>query len=438
MSDLPEIDLHDHDPELGRWIESSLGGRILRSHRTAIGGSRTTYLVDVESHDAIDAVVARCEGQGSFTGTELTLAREATAYRALAATPVPSPAVLAQRDDGSCVILERLQGTHDLETLDEAERASSMDDFIHVLAQLHLLDPDELDLPGFARPTSAEDHARLDIAMWQRLAAGVDDLDPLLAYCGSWLHRSAPATVARTSFVQGDTGPGNFLVHEGRVSGLVDLEFAHLGDPMDDLAWLLMRMRVERHEADEIFRRYEQASGITIDEESVRYYRLAVDYRCAITTSLAVTRGGGARGFAPYLMVTHRYLDGVARRIGALTGVEVGPIEVSVEPTPQRPLFDQLLADVRAAVRSIEDHEVRERTRNAQIFVHYLRAHDQYGKTIAELDRQDRVAAFGDDISDVELADIATKAGERADLDVLAYLIRRQHRQDALWQTLQR
>ena len=347
MSNLPELDLHDQDPELSRWIESSLGGRILRSYRTAIGGSRTTYLVDVGRDDGIAAVVARCEGQGSFTGSELTLAREATAYRALAATPVPSPDVLTQRDDGSCVILERLRGTHDLDALDEAERASAMDDFIHVLAQLHLLDPDELDLPGFPHPTSAEDHARLDIAMWQRLASGVDDLDPLLAYCGSWLHRSAPTTVARTSFVQGDTGPGNFLVHEGRVSGLVDLEFAHLGDPMDDLAWLLMRMRVERHEADEIFQRYEQASGIPIDEDSVRYYRLAVEYRCAITTSLAVTRGGGARGFAPYLMVTHRYLDGLARRIRALTGVEVEPTEVSVESTPQRPLFDQLgIADV--------------------------------------------------------------------------------------------
>jgi aminoglycoside phosphotransferase (APT) family kinase protein len=438
VSDLPELDLHDQDPELSRWIESSLGGRILRSHRTAVGGSRTTYLIDVERDDGIDAVVARCEGQGSFTGSELTLAREATAYRALAATPVPSPAVLAQRADGSCVILERLEGTHDLDALDEVERATAMDDFIQVLARLHLLDPDELDLPGFPRPTSAEDHARLDISMWQRLAAEVVDLDPLLAFCGSWLHRSAPETVARTSFVQGDTGPGNFLVHEGRVSGLVDLEFAHLGDPMDDLAWLLMRMRAERHEADDLFRRYEQVSGITIDEESVRYYRLAVDYRCAITTSLAVTRGGGARGFAPYLMVTHRYLDGVARRIGALTGVEDDQTEVSVEPTPQGPLFDQLLADVRTAVKSIEDHEVRERTRNAQIFVHYLRAHDRYGETIAELDRRDRAVSLGDDIGEAELVDIATKAGERADLAVLAYLIRRQHRRDALWQTLQR
>ena len=93
--------------------------------------------------------------------------------------------------------------------------------------------------------------------------------------------------------VQGDTGPGNFVFENGKVTGIVDWEFAHIGDPMDDWAWLDMRMP----DADltELQDRYSRATGIAIDHERIRYYRAAVDYRCAVTTSLAVSRGGGAR-----------------------------------------------------------------------------------------------------------------------------------------------
>ncbi len=42
--------------------------------------------------------------------------------------------------------------------------------------------------------------------------------------------------------VQGDTGPGNFVFEHGNVTGIVDWEFAHIRIPMDDWAWLDMRM----------------------------------------------------------------------------------------------------------------------------------------------------------------------------------------------------
>ena len=41
--------------------------------------------------------------------------------------------------------------------------------------------------------------------------------------------------------MQGDTGPGNFMYQDGKVTAVVDWELAHLGDPMDDIAWLSLR-----------------------------------------------------------------------------------------------------------------------------------------------------------------------------------------------------
>ena len=38
--------------------------------------------------------------------------------------------------------------------------------------------------------------------------------------------------------VQGDTGPGNFLHDGSKLTAIVDFELAHIGDPMEDLAWI--------------------------------------------------------------------------------------------------------------------------------------------------------------------------------------------------------
>ncbi len=146
--------------------------------------------------------------------------------------------------------------------------------------------------------------------------------------------------------------------------------------------------------------RYHRATGIEVDAERISYYRLAVDYRCAITTSLAVSRGGGARGWAPYLLVTQRYLDGIATRLSARLGVDETVALPPLTPTPRTVQFDTLVEGIRNAVRHIDDEEIREQTRNLQILVRSLRAHDQVGAEIEELDRADRAATLGSDALD--------------------------------------
>jgi len=37
--------------------------------------------------------------------------------------------------------------------------------------------------------------------------------------------------------LHGDVGPGNFMVHEGKLSAVLDWELAHAGDVHEDLAW---------------------------------------------------------------------------------------------------------------------------------------------------------------------------------------------------------
>jgi len=421
------------DDTLQRWLEDALDARIVSITRPTIGGSRELYLVDVQSGDGrLLPVVVRCEAGSSFSGTEISPAKEAIVYRALEGTGVPVPRVLASAPDGAAIVLERVPGDSDLDALDARTRAATMASFADALAALHSLDVDTLSLPGFARPRTAEEHARLDLELWSRLAADdVTDLDPLIRYAGAWLWTNAASSVSRTALVQGDTGPGNFLALDGAVTGIVDWEFAHLGDPMDDWAWVEMRTPAE--EVPALHARYARATGIAIDHDRVAYYRLAVDYRCAITTSLAVSRGGGARGWAPYLLQTQRYLDGIAARLSARLGIDEPDVDIPISSTDRAPYYDALLDGVRVAVQHLDDPEVRERTRNLQILVRYLRSFDESGRELEALDRADRAETFGDD---PHFDDTIAAAGAAADEPTLHYLLRRHARQRTLWASL--
>jgi aminoglycoside phosphotransferase (APT) family kinase protein len=53
-----------------------------------------------------------------------------------------------------------------------------------------------------------------------------------------WLRRHPPPPAQRLSVVHADYRTGNFLFDaEGEVRAILDWEMAHLGDPLEDLAW---------------------------------------------------------------------------------------------------------------------------------------------------------------------------------------------------------
>ena len=94
------------------------------------------------------------------------------------------------------VTLNRPEVMNALHAAAHAELGAVFDDFATVLATLHQVDVDRLDLVGFARPTTTREHSQLDIEMWQRLSNGVTSLDPLCAYAGGWLHEPKPGCLA--------------------------------------------------------------------------------------------------------------------------------------------------------------------------------------------------------------------------------------------------
>ena len=416
-------------------VEETTGARVVGVERAGTGGSRLTLLVDLDGPPG--AVVVRAEGDGAFTGTELDLAREAAVYRALDGSGVPVARLLAVAESADALVLERLPGSDELAGRPADELAAIMDALADALGRLHRLDPGDLALP-FAAPATASDHARLDLAMWRRLADRFAPArDPLARWVEGWLWANPPASVERTCLVQGDTGPGNLIADGPVLTGLVDWEMAHLGDPIDDLAWVRFRCEGLDVDLDRFERRWSDAAGVAVDAAALAYYGLAVPYRCYVISAIAAARGGGARGHAPYLLVAQRFLDRMAGEISALTGVDEAPPPLPPDDrTIRTPWFDQLVETLRAGARAIDDPDTAARVRDAQILVHVLRQHDRLGDRLDAAETADATRVLGVGPDDPKLAEAAEAAGRRGGDDVLRYLMRRRVRDHERWRTI--
>jgi len=151
--------------------------------------------------------------------------------------------------------------------------------FTQTLATLHTLDWRGAGLDCLGVPASVADFVRREIAKWRELiAVSGQPPEPILADLVGWLEANVPDG-ERLCLVHGAYRTGNLLVHEDRISAVLDWELQVIGDPLYDVAYVLSDLNREGTELlsnlveREAFRRdYEAATGIVIDDAVCRYY----------------------------------------------------------------------------------------------------------------------------------------------------------------------
>jgi aminoglycoside phosphotransferase (APT) family kinase protein len=107
------------------------------------------------------------------------------------------------------------------------------------LAGIHAISAPRPDLAMLPIPLVPPGRAEV-----QRLRAALDRASeprPALEYVLCWLDANAPASPRELVLVHGDFRTGNYMVDSGRLSGILDWEFAHWGDPREDLGWFCGR-----------------------------------------------------------------------------------------------------------------------------------------------------------------------------------------------------
>jgi aminoglycoside phosphotransferase (APT) family kinase protein len=162
------------------------------------------------------------------------------------------------------------------------------------LAAIHRIDPGAPALRGLlAVPAAGQTPAQAQIEQLERDLDRIGEPHPAIELCLRWLHQHEPPPPERLVLVHGDYRIGNLLVTPEGLAGVIDWEFAHLGDPLEDLAWGLIReWRFGVDElrcggvgsAEDYFAAYEAAGGTAIDRRHAFYWEVLHNVRWAVGT----------------------------------------------------------------------------------------------------------------------------------------------------------
>lgn len=144
-----------------------------------------------------------------------------------------------------------------------------------VLARIHALDVAEFaDLPLRDAATQLAELAAMH--------RGYGEALPVFEAAFARLHANQPRSVV-PRLVHGDFRTGNLLVTANGLSGVLDWELSHRGDPMEDLGWLCMRSWRFGQDALPVggfgtraafYAAYEKASGTAVDVAAIRFWEL--------------------------------------------------------------------------------------------------------------------------------------------------------------------
>ena len=245
-TDPPGLDL----AALGEWFAAHVpgAGRELSATLLAGGKSNLTY----EVTDGTGRWIVRRPPLGHVLATAHDMGREYTVMTALRDTDVPVPTTYAICRDDDVIgapfyAMEKVDGVpyrraEELARLGpERTRAISVE-LVDILARLHSVDPAAVGLADFGRP---EGFLARQVKRWhQQMAASYSRDLPLADALHARLAAAVP-TEQPPGIVHGDYRLDNCLTSaDDHVVAVIDWEMATLGDPVTDLALMVLYQRL--------------------------------------------------------------------------------------------------------------------------------------------------------------------------------------------------
>jgi aminoglycoside phosphotransferase (APT) family kinase protein len=249
MSEGLEVKLQDY---VAHRIPEATSVEVSGLDRIHGGASRETFRFVLSYRDGEAAVerrlILRRDPAGSLIETDRRV--EFEAYRAFAEVEgVPVPEVFwleaSERWLGApFFIMQEITGFQagpvEISMPPFAEHAASYGRALwEILGRISGADPEALGLVEILGAMEPEEVWERQLDHW---AATLERREvtpqPITWAAVRWLRRNPPPPPERLAVVHGDYRTGNFLYDEvGGIHGILDWEMAHLGDPLEDLAW---------------------------------------------------------------------------------------------------------------------------------------------------------------------------------------------------------
>jgi aminoglycoside phosphotransferase (APT) family kinase protein len=272
--------------------------RISRIERMSGGAVQQNWAVDAELAGGPFAGshrwVLRMDAP-AIVAESLTRAEEFRVLQVMHEARVLAPRPLWSCEDPSVVgrsffIMERLPGVaaghkvaRDARLVPDRKRLAR--ELAANLARIHTVKPPHAAL-GFLKTTLARDNIARHRAYLDTLAESY----PVLEWGLRWCETRAPQREELT-FIHGDYRTGNYLVDEGKLTGVLDWEFAAWGNPLQDVGWIFAKCwRMGQHhyvvggvaDPEDFLPEYEAVSNRTVDAFALIYWQVMAHLRWAV------------------------------------------------------------------------------------------------------------------------------------------------------------
>jgi aminoglycoside phosphotransferase (APT) family kinase protein len=400
----PETPAAVEDRELFDWVEQHFEVRIVRAVQASGGNRARSFAIDLARPGGAPAeVFLRYSLPRPPSVEPYTLQREAQVYRAIDRAGLKAPRLLAEHPTRPAIVTERARGIAEFRRLtDPVAKSAIASEFMETLARLHALDAADVTLNGGVGSSRISDHVRAELAIWRAMYEETKVRDPLIEFAFAWLDRAMPDTGEPPVLTHGDAGPGNFMFENGRLTAVIDWELAHVGDPMEDLAWFSMRCVMEPvPDFSASLRAYEAASGRRLDRLRILYHRVFVSARVVVIRHRNVT---GEPGNAIVSRALNRRLLVQALAEAADVVLRATP-PPACPPTPRDDLYGRVLDELReVVVARSTDPAVVASGKAASKVLKFLRAHDRYGAAAEAAERFALEALLGERLPTLEAA----------------------------------
>jgi aminoglycoside phosphotransferase (APT) family kinase protein len=163
-----------------------------------------------------------------------------------------------------------------------------------ILARIHRIDVARHGLEFLPAPAAGDSAARTELSRFEQIYRefSADDPHPAFELAIRWLLANIPAHETR-GLIHGDYRVGNVVFGPEGARAILDFELAHLGDPMEDVGWFLMRPW--RYGEDDkpagglasreaFLEAYERAAGIPVDPKIVHFWEVLGNFRWGVIT----------------------------------------------------------------------------------------------------------------------------------------------------------
>lgn len=422
------------------WIEEQLGGRITRYERQPRW--RPAFYLDLERDGETIPLYVR-GARTEISTSDVTLHYEMRVLQQLEADGIPVPHVYGYIPDPAAIVMERSPGRGNLATAEsEAERKAVLDQYIEILARTHSLDTAPYAALGMDTPSGSHELGLCDLPRWEATyRKSKSRPEPIIEYLLGWLKRNIPEGRSQVTFLSADAG--QFVFENSRLTALVDLELACLGDPAADLGGMRGRDLSEPlGDLPRAFERYFELRGETIPTSVIDYHTVRFNLYTPMAIAPVIAHATPDVDLVQYLGWYWVWSRACLEVIAHGMGLELDTVTL---PEPNLSRFSLAHDNVTQRLKragsgtDFAAYEIDAAYRCAE----YLRRAERFGGEFEQNDLEEISALLGRSFTDWNEADAALEdfienAAPEHDAALLKLLHRRTLRHEALLQPVLR